>query len=171
MRYAVLVLLCLSTAGAATPVAAQEGQLVEEVAGLRASVDELVNMLDRYMGYQKIELTLRRVDLKQRQLSPMERELRNHKDSLESTHEELEGLEMYTEQVEAEIEEELRTSGDIRESEEGRRIIKEIASRREILEERMAGLERSVMELENDVAVRQRELLDLEDLLADMLED
>ncbi len=170
MRYAVLLCLCLSAVGLGPPVAAQEDRMVEEVAGLRASVDELVTLLDRYMSYQKIELMLKRVDLKQRQLAPMERELRTHKDDLDSAVRELEDLEMYVAQVELEIEQELRSGGDIRDS-EARRIMKEIAARRETLEERMADLERSVMELENGVASRKRELLDLEDVLADMLEE
>ena len=170
MRYAVLSLLCLSALGAATPATAEENRLVDEVAGLRASVDELVTMLDRYMSYQRIELMLKRVDLKQRQLAPMERELRNQQDDVDSAKRELEDLEMYTAQVEHEIREELQRGGDVRES-EARRIMEEIDSRRETLEERMADLERSVIELENDVASRKRELLDLEDILADMLED
>ena len=170
MRYAVLVLVWLATVGIATPVSCEEEELVAEVAGLRASVDELVGLLDRYVGYQKIELMLKRVDLKQRQLAPLEHELRNQKDDLDASNRELKDLEMYASQMEREIEEELQRGGGLHES-EVRSLMKEVATRREDLDKRVADLERSVMGLENDVASRKRELLDLEDILADMLED
>jgi chromosome segregation ATPase len=175
MRHGLPFAFCLVVA-AAVPAIAEEAMdaesttLVEEVAGLRGSVDQLVTLLERHMKYQKTELILKRLDLKERQLQPLERELRATRDDLEYRNEELDELGMYLAQVESEIEEEIRVGTDSPDS-HSRRAREEVEERRKNLEERIVDLERRILDLEGEVAFRQREIDDLEDILEDYLEE
>ena len=176
MRYGVLFAVCLFVTAVSVPAVAEESgesgstALVKEVAGLRASVDELVNLLERHMGYQKTELMLKRIDLKQRQLEPLERELRNKKDLLESRHEEIDQLRMFQGQIEKEIDDEIREGTDSPDS-DSRQYREDVELQRGKLEERIVDLERAILDLEGEVGYRQRELEDLEDILEDFLEE
>ena len=51
--------------------------LVEEVAGLRSSLDRLVVLMERVAEQQRIDLLLRRVELKERRLIPVASDLRS----------------------------------------------------------------------------------------------
>jgi len=176
MRYGVLFAVCLFATAVSVPAVAEESgesgstALVEEVAGLRASVDELVNLLERHMSYQKTELMLKRIDLKQRQLEPLERELRNKQDLLESRRDEIDQLRMFQEQIDEQIEGEIREGIDAPDS-DSRAYREEIELQRGKLEERILDLERKILDLEGEVGYRQRELEDLEDILEDFLEE
>jgi chromosome segregation ATPase len=176
MRYGVLFTVCLFVTAASVPVVAEESgdsgsaTLLEEVAGLRASVNELVRLLERHMGYQKTELMLKRIDLKQRQLEPLERELRNSNNLLESRQDEIDQLAMFLEQIEREIDDEIRAGTDTPDS-DSRGYRQEVELQRTKLEERIGDLEREILDLEGEVAYRQRELEDLEEILEDFLEE
>ena len=176
MRSLVVVGLCLVILGVHGSVCAQQrsgvesSQLVDEVAGLRASVEELVRMLDRYMSYQQTELLLRRIDLKQRRLAPLEREVRSRRDQADNRREELAQFDEMERQVREQIQDEIRSGVDSPES-ETRRWEEELELRRKMAEERLEELEQTILETEGDMLALQRELLALEDLLADLLDE
>jgi len=171
-------LLAVALAHAAAPLAAQQGGpsggeaagLVEEVAGLRSSLDRLVLLLERVAEQQKVDLLLKRVELKERRLIPVASDLR----SLEGDYENQKVVvtryrEMLT-QMEDALAEEIRRGVD-RPDSEPRQMIPEFERELQIEIERIEDLERRMRRLEDELEDGRREIAILDEQLRELLEE
>lgn len=152
---------------AGQPGAAPPG-LVEEVAGMRSSLDRLVVLLERVAEQQKVDLLLKRVELKERRLLPVASDLR----SLEGDHEEQKVIvtryrEML-EQMEDALSDEIRRGVD-RPDSEPRQMIPELERELQIQIERIEDLERRMRRLEDELIDGRREIAVLDEQLRELL--
>jgi len=158
----------------ATPAIAQTppdpaASLVKEVEALRKTVEEAVTLLDRALAHQRTEILLKRLDLKERRVVPLESELRHARDGQAASRNELERFEQMIEEIEQRISEEIRSGVDPEESEN--RIMKGD------LEQALAHVRRNVesdedrvRRLEDELAERLEEIEILEDSLQERLD-
>ena len=130
--------------------------LVKEVEALRKTVEEAVTLLDRALAHQRTEILLKRLDLKERRVVPLESELRRAHDGLAASRNELERFEQMLEETEQRISEEIRSGVDPEESEN--RILK-------------GDLEQALVHVRGSVESDEDRVRRLEDELAERLEE
>jgi len=169
-----ILLVSLLSQTLAAPALAQPApdtapDLVKEVEALRKTVEEAVALLDRAVAHQRTEILLKRLDLKERRVVPLESELRHARDGLAASRNETERFEQMIEETEHRIAEETRSGVDPDESEN--RILKDD------LEQALAHVRRNVeadedrvRRLEDELAERLEEIEILEDSLQERLD-
>lgn len=152
------------------PAEEAQGALLAEIAGLHRSLDQLVELLRAGLAHQKIDVMLKRIELKERRLAPLERRLRGTQDSILNSQGEIARLEQMKESTEQELADLIREGheGAINES---RYLMgefeKAIRSEQATIEE----LERRVVELEDELADGRDEIAILDEKLAELLEE
>jgi flagellar biosynthesis chaperone FliJ len=163
------VLLGLSLA---SPVAAQGdvGALAEEVAGVNRSLARLVELLEDSLANQRVELVLKRIDLKERRLAPLETELRDAENTVLRTESELQRIEDMREQQERQISRDLRDGSDSPDS-DARQMMRKIETMVEFQQARLESGRERMRRLEDALAEGRRDMEVLEDKLAEMLEE
>ena len=172
----VATLLAVAVPAVALPAAAQQASapepaaagLVEEVAGLRSSLDRLVVLLERVAEQQRVDLLLKRVELKERRLIPVASDLR----SLEGDYEDQKAIvtrygEML-EQMEDALSDEIRRGVD-RPDSEPRQMIPQLERELQIEIERIEELERRMRRLDDELADGRREIAILDEQLRELL--
>ena len=153
------------------PSSGDEGSdaLLVEIAGLNRSLDQLVVLLRAGLAHQKIDVLLKRIELKERRMAPLERRLGNVQDEILAIHSDLARFETMKERAEEELLDRER-EGNEGAMNESRYMIHEleqaIVSERAKLEE----LERRVPLLENELADGRDEIAILDEMLAELLE-
>lgn len=151
------------------PVTDEVGwSVVQEMAGLNATLQQIQAVLDRLLIQQELDLLMKRIDLRSRRVAPMESELRGIKSSVRSTTEEIQHLELYREELEESAadrrEQGLEETGSAEEREQ-----RDIESRLSVVTERLESLQRRQIEVENELAEQREEIQFLEDALDDRL--
>ena len=170
------VSLAVALLTVALPAAAQQGRpsgeesagLVEEVAGLRNSLDRLVVLLERMAEQQKIDLLLKRVELKERRLIPVASDLRSLEGEQEDQKVTLARYREMLEQMEDALSEEIRRGVD-RPDSESRQMIPQLERELQIEEARAEELERRMRRLEDELADGRREIAILDEQLRELL--
>ncbi len=179
MRKATIPILILGLAlAAAAPALPAEGPgevgdaagLVEQVAQLNRSMQRLVHLLERQQEHRELDLVLKRIELHERRLAPLEAELLRAQGLLQSTRTEGVRVQGMIEESEEQLRAEIRDGTDVPGS-GTRRMIDEIERAVGSLGLRTDQYERTVRRLEDDLADgrRQVEILDevMEQLLAE----
>lgn len=144
-------------------------RVASELAGLRGSVDRLVRLMEAQLAQRDVELLLRRIEMKERRVAPMEGRLSDLKAQRRQVGMEESNFAEYVSQIEDSLEE-ARRSGDSEAEKQAEqeldgleRLVKMQAGRKE-------DLERQIQELENLLAGSRDEIRDLDDQLQEMLE-
>jgi hypothetical protein len=160
----------------AAPAAAQQGRtstgestaLVEEVAGLRGSLDRLVLLLERVAEQQKVDLLLKRVELKERRLIPVASDLRSLEGDYEDQKVVVTRYQEMLRQMEEALSDEVRRGVD-RPDSEPRQMIPEFERELQIEIDRIEDLERRMRRLEDELADGRREIAILDEQLRELL--
>lgn len=147
------------------PVAATR----DDVRALTASVEELVDVvrasLEERERYRKLELAIAYLQLRSRRIEGLERELRTTEDSRASTSEELARRREQLAELEA------RAGAETgRDAERTARMTEQLHLVIETLETQLDRLERTAIDLQNDVTEGRRELQQFEDYVLENLD-
>lgn len=164
-----LLLMMFGAPAIAQSTTETDSDLVREVAALRKTVEKAVALLDRALVHQRVELLLKRLDLKERRVLPLESELRAARDAVTASRNEVERFELILEETEQRISQEVRDGTDQPDSEN--RLLKQdleqaLAHGRRNLE----SDEERVRQLEDELASRLDEIEILEDSLQERLD-
>lgn len=143
--------------------------LVKEVAALRKTMEEAVALLDRALVHQRVELLLKRLDLKERRVLPLESELRGARDGLTASRNEVERFELIVEETEQRISEEVRDGTDRADS-ENRRLKQDLEQALAHIRRNLESDEERVRRLEDELGDRLEEIEVLEDSLQERLD-
>jgi len=166
---ACVVASLLAPLGASAPRAQESSALVEEVAGLHRSLDQLVELLRASVANQRIDILLRRIELKERRLSPMERRLGSVQDEIVNIRSELARFEAMKERAESDLLDAER-DGDEGAMNEARFMIRDLEQAMISLRAKLDELERRLPLLENELADGREELLILDEKLEELLD-
>ena len=167
-------LLAAALLAAAMPATAQQAGpsegagLVEEVAGLRSSLDRLVVLLERVAEQQRIDLLLKRVELKERRLIPVASDLRSLEGDYEDQKAQVKRYREMLEQMEDVVSEQVRRGVD-RQDSEAREMIPGIEREMQIEIGRLEDLERRMRRLEDELVDGRREIAILDEQLRELL--
>jgi hypothetical protein len=162
--------LMIFTAPAISQTTTETGsELVREVAALRKTMEQAVVLLDRALVHQRVELLLKRLDLKERRVLPLESELRGARDELTASRNELARFEMILEETEQGISQEVRDGTDQPDS-ENRRLKQDLEQAVAHVQRNLESDEQRVRQLEDELAERLEEIELLEDSLQERLE-
>jgi len=172
---ALLAAAFLAWAGTA---AAQQGgtagpdsaRLVEEVAGLRDSLERLAALLERATDQQKIDLLLKRIELKERRMIPVATDLRTLEGQYEDQKAVVKRYQEMLDQMEDVVSNEVRRGVDQPDS-EARRSVTEIERELQIEVTRIEDLERRMRRLEDELDQGRREVAILDERLQDLLDE
>ena len=166
---ALIVAIWVSPArGQETPADTPE-RVVRELAGIQGSLDDLVVLLQAMRRNQDADLILRRIEMHERRLAPLEGWLdRNGREQLDAKTSigNLEEWKSQTEERIHEIEREGREEVPIEMHQEVRMAEQQLSRE----QERFEGLQQKQIDLENALAERREEVEILEDLLRELLE-
>jgi chromosome segregation ATPase len=163
-----LVALC------ALPAAAQQQpdpatRVADELAGVNRSLDQLVTMMQTMMEYQEIDLVLKRIEMKERRVLPLESALRNARETVTSVSSELERMQSMVQEWE-DAESRAVREGREQEAAEFRQMIAHSRAEVEYQTATLDRYEQRVRELEDDIALLNRDLRGLDELLGELLE-
>ena len=112
-----LVVVALMAPALAQPSSESTPDLAREVEALRRSVERAVVLLDRALAHQGAQLLLKRIELKERRVVPLESELRRARDELAGAESEIERLEIMLDNAEDSVSEDIRAGTDRADSE------------------------------------------------------
>ncbi|MCP3981578.1 MAG: hypothetical protein GY716_19945 [bacterium] len=156
------LLLALPAAG--EPVTIENPDVLQELGGIRKALDRLVGLLETAEGHQRVELLLKRIDLKERRLIPREQ-------ALEGAQEEVRSLELEAERMEQMLEEGSHFQIQAGMNEEAlAEMERQVRAAVGDINRRMEGARARAQRLDNEVAEGRDELEDLDDMLMDLLE-
>lgn len=120
--------------------------LIEEVSGVNRSLQELVVLLQEHLGGREIELMMKRIELKSKQLGPLEATLRQARSDRADLENEAAEVKLILDQIDTRIEDDPAGGTD-----EDRRIKKEVEGRLKLLEDRKWNAEQQILDLEQDL--------------------
>jgi chromosome segregation ATPase len=144
-------------------------RLVQEVAGLNRSVQQMVNMLSAHLDYQQVELLLKRIELKERRIAPIAGDLREVEHAVFDAKNQLMHMQEMLRDEEDRLKNEIRDGVDQPES-ETRLMIEQYERAIEADTARLDGLERRMRRLEDELADGRDEIEILDDTLQELLE-
>ena len=163
---------CLVLAAAGAPAVSEEpaaedgsARLVKEMAALNQSMREAVALLKQHLEAQKMQLLMRRIEIRHDGLISIEEELRKTRDERLSVSEELDQLDLSLGSLDQRIEDE----AGLRQTNEWRMMKSEMEIRAKTLKDRLLGLDQKVIDLENDLSGRRAEIREWEDLIDEAL--
>jgi chromosome segregation ATPase len=170
-RKLILAGLGLLILAAALPARAQDdtARLVEEVAGLNRSLDRMAGMLETLIGNQHVEILLKRIELKERRLEPLESELLRAERAQTDLEARVKRMQEELEQTEDAIADEVRAGSDTPDS-ESRRMKMQIERVLEVESSRVDDMRRRAQQLENQLASGRDEILILDEQLQELLQ-
>ena len=172
MRTRIVVLVCLVWLIAVPASRAQDAataRVAEEIAGVHASLDRLVELLETLLENQQVDLLLKRIDLLERRLEPTARRVRGAENGLESFESETNNLKAMLAQQKEQVEAEIRNGADPTQA-DSQRLVEELEAMIEFHETRVAEKTTSLRELEDELARRREAIEILDDLLLEKLE-
>jgi chromosome segregation ATPase len=150
------------------PAAAEE--LARQMAGVNRSLTEISSTLQSLLRNQRIDLQLRRIELTERRLAPARSQLRSLASRQKNDEEELATLQKMLEQVGDQIAQSV-AEGREADVENEREMQGHLQFELERIEERIEATRLERIELENDLARRERTIGILEEQLDELLEE
>jgi chromosome segregation ATPase len=156
-------------AAASTPAAETAAVLVQEMARLNRSLEEISGLLSLLLDGQEVDILMKRMQFKERQLARLESEMKSRRSESEHLQDEIKQLEAYREEIEMAAENRVQGGLDTPDPED-ERIRRQIEAERERVTERSDSVYRQVVELENEVSELREEYEILEEMLDERLE-
>lgn len=158
----------VSLAASAAPAVSAGGgaddrsaRLVEEMAALNESMREAVALLRRHLEAQKMQLLMRRIEIRHESLIALEEELRKSRGEQSSVMQEIEQLEGSLGSLDQRIEDD----DGLPQAREWRMMRSEMESRAKSLKDRLYELDQKVIDLENELTDRRSEIKEWEELI------
>ncbi len=170
LRGAALAIAALLLVGA-LPVAGQDATpATGDLQGIQQSLDRMTVILERLVESRQVDLLLKRIELKERRLIPMEKELRDLRSRYSDSEAEIEAMVSMMEEWEKQKREAELTSNEDEVSalEEMHR---QITAGIEREKSRRDGIDIEMRELEAEIDQQRRNLNYLDDLLEERLEE
>lgn len=146
------------------PAGSQQDRPVDDLAGINRSLERMVVLLETMLDNQDIDIILRRIELKERRLLPLESELRRAERSLLDMQSRLKMIQEELEQTEEQLSEEMRQGVDPQDSDTRRardqmeRILATENSRAEESQRRVRMLEDELAEGREEIAILDEQL-------------
>jgi len=168
----ILAGLCLVVlAIAVSPARAQDasGQLAEDVAGINRSLERMANLLETLIGNQQVDILLKRIELKERRLAPLESDLRRAERALIDIESRVKRLNEEREELDDAVDEEVRAGVDS-EGSEARRMRDQLERVVEMEAGRVEEYRRRVLHLEDQLAEGREEIAILDEQLMELLQ-
>jgi len=152
------------------PAATEEAlpRLVEEVSGLNRSVVQLVSLMERAFEQRKVDLLMRRIQLEESRVAPLESRVRSMQDEVDNR--ELEHK-RFNDMLEAQrevVQDLLRAGSEVAESE--RSMIDELETHMKSMLRETDDRRMKLQQLENELADRREDIEDLDDMLTELFE-
>jgi chromosome segregation ATPase len=160
-----------------TPVAAQQqpvagdqtARLVQEVAGLNRSLDHMVAMLEQVIRNQKVDLLLKRIEIKERRLAPMASDLRSMESEYDNRKTEIKRLREFIKQQEEMLADELRQGIDPTDS-EARLYLDDLNREIQVEGTRLEELTLRIRRLQDEIADEREEIAILDEQLGELID-
>jgi hypothetical protein len=167
-RGLILAGLCLAVLSFANmPAGSQQERPVDDLAGINRSLERMVVLLETALEHQEVDILLKRIELKERRLIPLESELRRAERSLLDMQSRLKMIQEELEQTEDQLSEEMRQGVDPKDSDARRareqmeRILATENVRAEEFQRRVRMLEDELAEGREDIAILDEQLQEL----------
>ena len=142
--------------------------LTEDVAGIHQALDRLVNLLERVQRNQRVDLLLKRIELRERRTAPLERRLTGAQAEMEGIEAEQVHMESMKEQQEQELDEIIREG---KQTDDGvRRMLREIELMQTAMEARLLDAQARVRRFEDELAEGREEIEILDEILLELLD-
>ncbi len=142
--------------------------LVGDVAGIRQALDRLVDLLETVQRNQRVDLLLKRIELRERRSAPLERRLAGAQADVEGIEAEQVRMESMREQQERELDEIMRQG---QETDDGvRRMLREVERMQTAMEARLLDAQSRVRRFEDELADGREEIEILDELLLELLD-
>jgi len=171
----IAVLVLLAAASYAAPTTGQDapeappGEVVRELAGIQRSLGDLVDLLATMRVHQEAELVLRRIELHERRLAPLARQLESIKDDRINTRTNITDATEWRDRSEDQLHDQEREGID--DDPEGLRQQVIIANAEiERLNRRLESLQERQIDLEDRLADGRDEVDVLDELLRELLD-
>lgn len=145
-------------------------RLVEEVAGLKGALDRLAVLLERVAEQQRVDLLLKRVELKERRMIPLAADLRSLEGEYEDQKSMVKRYQEMLEQMEDRVSDDVRRGIDQPDS-DARTAVAELERELQIGITRLEDTERRMRRLEDELDQGRREVAILDEKLQELLED
>ena len=153
-------------AGAQEEPISREDLLVQELAGIRQSLTYISTLLDSVLQQQGIDVLMKRLQLKESRIAPLERELRAVRDDREALGEEVKRMRVMLEDWEREAQD---RDPSLPEDEDMNRELLRLRRNIEFMEEREATLYLRIIELDNDLSRSRSDIRILEESVDEQL--
>ena len=172
-----IAILAIAWASLAGPIVAQQDaelpeateRMLEDVSGIHQSLERLVGLLETLREHQKVELLIKRIELKERRLAPMESRLRSAENTVKGIEDELTRLRTMREQIEEALNDnEIR--GEATPEDGSREMLVHIERELEVLGVQVEAERLRARELEDDLAEGREDVEDLDEMLIELLE-
>lgn len=164
-----LALLALAPPSAQQTQAELAPSLEGEVAGIRRALERLVSLLDAQRAQRDVEILLRRIELKERRLAPLQERLRASENEVNGLEDELRRMGTLKAEVDQRVDVAIREGTDRPDSED-RRMLSQIEPALKGLAEQMEIAAMRRRQAEDALAEAREEIEILDDLLADLLD-
>jgi chromosome segregation ATPase len=171
-RKLILALICLLVLGAGSISARAEEDmsgLVDGMAGIKRSLERMAVLMETLIGNQQVDILLKRIELKERRLAPLESELRRAERALIEIESRVKRMNEEREELDDVVDEEIRDGIDPAGS-EARRMQEQLARVIEMEAGRVEEYRRRVMRLEDQLAEGRDEILILDEQLMELLQ-
>jgi chromosome segregation ATPase len=144
--------------------------VVEELAAIRQSLDRLVGLLDSLERRQQVDLLMKRIEMKERRLAPLEQKSRQNLDEQDSLAETLTSFQSYRDGAEEQLDDALR-SGDEQAARGSREELGHIEAESARLKARLELLRGRGLQIEADLIDGRRDVKALDDRLVEWVEE
>lgn len=159
---AVAAVLAAGSPPQAEPPTDQE--LVEEVRKLNGTLERMGILLEDFLDRQRVDMLMKRIEIKSRRLAPMEEELRQVRTRRESLQEEVKMIRMELERFEGDAED--PDNPDREASKElARQMRAQLEPRAEMVQDSIGDLDLRIVEMETAILSRRDEIQAWEELV------
>jgi len=162
-------LLFGSTASAQQP-RGDVAPVAEELAAIRQSLDRLVGLLESLERRQQSDLLMKRIEMKERRIAPLEQKLRQNLDEQDSLTETLTSFQSYRDGAEEQLDNALR-NGDEQAAQGSREELSHIEAESARMKARLELLRGRGLQIEADLIDGRREIKALDDRLVEWVEE
>jgi septal ring factor EnvC (AmiA/AmiB activator) len=167
-RQWILAGLCVLLFLAVSPPILSQDE-AEDMAGINRSLERMVVLLETLIGNQQVDILLKRIELQERRLAPLESELRRGERAMIDVEARLKRMQEEREAMEDVIAEEVRDGID-KEDSEARRMKNQLDRVLESESSRVDEMRRRVQRLEDELADGRDEILILDEQLRELLQ-
>ncbi len=142
--------------------------LAENVAGIRQALDRLVELLETVQRNQRVDLLLKRIELRERRLAPLQKRLAAAQGDVEGSQAERVRMRAMKEQQERQIDESARAGSET--DDIARLMLQEIEQVEAAMEARLEDAEARVRRFEDELAEGREEVEILDEILLELLD-